>query len=106
MGAGLGIVERCGPQATKFGAGQRVVCVPSQAWSALDGSGTWQQAMLVPQDNLYPVPEDVSDQDAAQFAVGRMLCCLPPLLSTLLHTFDPDINMVPREGVPASCYMS
>ena len=75
MGAGLGTVERCGPHADKFSIGQRVVCIPSKAWSALDGSGTWQQAMLVPQDNLYPVPDSVPDQDAAQFAVGRMLRC-------------------------------
>ena len=36
-------MEECGDEATAFQPGQRVVCVPSQAWSALDGSGTWQQ---------------------------------------------------------------
>lgn len=44
---GLGIVDRCGPQVNNFEPGQRVVCVPSTAWSALDGSGTWQQVRLL-----------------------------------------------------------
>ena len=41
--AGLGVVEECGPEVKRFQAGQRVVCVPSKAWSTLDGSGSWQQ---------------------------------------------------------------
>ena len=40
---GLGTVEHCGQGAGSFEPGQRVVVVPSTAWSALDGSGTWQQ---------------------------------------------------------------
>lgn len=121
--AGLGVVEECGDQATSFQAGQRVVCVPSKAWSALDGSGTWQQAcrppqshhsacsqaasapalslvsavcltclslhlvevctsyiafpalqvMLVPEANLYPVPDEVTDSVAAQFSVSVLV---------------------------------
>ena len=67
-------MERCGTHATSLRVGQRVVCIPSQAWSALDGSGTWQQAMLAPEENLYPVPDDVPDQDAAQFAVSSGTC--------------------------------
>ena len=117
-------MEECGKQATKFRAGQRVVCVPSKAWSALDGSGTWQQAwhppqprhsacslyeiwsvnpcsepglcslphpppslaacassitfpalqiMLVPETNLYPVPDEVTDRVAAQFSVSVLI---------------------------------
>ena len=99
-------MKECGDEATAFQPGQRVVCVPSQAWSALDGSGTWQQVsppplpdpvhkafcmpciysaaqafnaaysevsavqmMVAPQANLFPVPNNVSDRDAAQLSV-------------------------------------
>ncbi len=41
-------MEECGPEVTRFKTGQRVVCVPSKAWSALDGSGSWQQAWRLP----------------------------------------------------------
>lgn len=73
---GLGLVEECGAEATRFQPGQRVVCVPSQAWSALDGSGTWQQ---VQQPLLLPA-----------WLCLRRACALPaPLFAFSMITRTP-----------------
>ncbi|KAK9836342.1 hypothetical protein WJX81_007050 [Elliptochloris bilobata] len=69
---GLGTVEACGPGAERFAVGQRVVPVPSAAWSAFDGRGTWQSFMTAPEANLEAVPDGISDQDAAQYAVNPL----------------------------------
>ncbi|CAL8463669.1 g3203 [Coccomyxa elongata] len=81
---GVGVVQACGSNVKGLKPGQRVVCIPSKAWSALDGSGTWQQVMSVPWGNLYPVPDDVTDEQAAQFAVNP-LTVWGLLLSGLPH---------------------
>jgi NADPH:quinone reductase-like Zn-dependent oxidoreductase len=46
MPAGVGTVQACGDAVKGLKPGQRVVCIPSRTWSALDGSGTWQQVVI------------------------------------------------------------
>ena len=50
----------------KFAKGQRVVQVP---FTYTQGQGTWQQYLAVPESNLLPVPDSISDADAAQLWV-------------------------------------
>jgi NADPH:quinone reductase-like Zn-dependent oxidoreductase len=78
--AGYGLVESLGSGVTDATAGQRVVCIPSREWSALDGVGTWQQYLKVPRGNLLCIPDSISDQAAAQFAVR-----IPGDLSSRCH---------------------
>ncbi len=40
-----------------------------------DGNGTWQSFMVAPEANLEAVPDSISDQDGAQFAVRHMTTC-------------------------------
>ena len=48
--AGVGTVEKIGPDATKFKVGQRVVGVP---WPGVPhGNGTWQQYYVAPESVL------------------------------------------------------
>ena len=56
VAAGVGVVEGLGSDVSGFTPGQRVVNVPSADWSALNGSGTWQEYMLVPAANLVGFP--------------------------------------------------
>ena len=94
--AGLGVVEKNGPGASKFHPGQRVV---SAAWGAATGNGTWQQYLAVPEQVLVsliaparflgdiesvrhdvqfllllqiPVPDSVPDEAAAQYLVNPL----------------------------------
>ncbi|KAK9823868.1 hypothetical protein WJX72_006036 [[Myrmecia] bisecta] len=65
---GLGVVVECGAGVTKFTKGQRVVGGP---WpSIFESQGTWQQYLVVSADNLFAVPDGVSDKDASQFFVN------------------------------------
>lgn len=41
-----------------------------------DGHGTWQSYMVAPEANLEGVPDGISDQDAAQFAVRAETLCV------------------------------
>ena len=65
--AGVGKVELNGPGASKFPVGQRVVATP---WPIMAGNGTWQQYVVIRESVLYPVPDTVSDEAAAQFFVN------------------------------------
>lgn len=62
-------------------------CQRATARGRADGGGTWQTFMAAPAANLEPVPDDVGDQDAAQFAVrpGRALRASAPPLSGATH---------------------
>ncbi|BDA41741.1 Enoyl-[acyl-carrier-protein] reductase, mitochondrialial [Coccomyxa sp. Obi] len=72
---GMGVIEKLGPQpsapstetARKLKEGQRVVGVP---WPSAEGEGTWQQFVAAPLENLIPVKDGISNEDAAQYLVN------------------------------------
>ena len=53
--------------ATPCCAGQRVTAAP---FPATRGQGTWQQYVSVSEEHVLAVPDNVSDEAAAQFLVG------------------------------------
>ncbi|CAL8460825.1 g356 [Coccomyxa elongata] len=71
----MGVIEKLGPQpsppptetARKLKEGQRVVGVP---WPSAEGEGTWQQYVAAPLENLIPVKDGISNEDAAQYLVN------------------------------------
>jgi mitochondrial enoyl-[acyl-carrier protein] reductase / trans-2-enoyl-CoA reductase len=65
---GTGVVEAVGEGVSKFTAGQRVVGAPFP--SVQSGNGTWQQYLVAPEDSLVAVPDNVSDESAAQFFIN------------------------------------
>lgn len=76
---GVGVVEENGPGAGKYKPGQRVVGAP---WPVQSGNGTWQQYMAVSEERLFPVPDDVTDEAAAQFFVN------PVAVYGMLHVLN------------------
>ena len=50
---GVGKIEENGPSASKFKKGQRVIAL---GWGALQGQGTWQKYIVVPEDQLVDLP--------------------------------------------------
>jgi NADPH:quinone reductase-like Zn-dependent oxidoreductase len=64
---GMGVVTKLGERVSAFQPGQRVVGFP---WSTKVGDGSWQQYVVVPEASLIAVPDDVSDEAAAQYAVN------------------------------------
>lgn len=65
---GTGRVETLGAGVTDVEVGQRVVL--------LGGIGTWQEYVKVPAADLFPVPDGVSDEDAAQLFVNPLTAWL------------------------------
>lgn len=65
---GMGVVEKLGAGCTKVSVGQRVTA--SQWSDKTEGRGTWQTYLTVPERQLVPVPDAVSDEAAAQFLVN------------------------------------
>lgn len=65
---GTGYVEALGEGVTGAEVGQRVVL--------LGVAGTWQEFVTVPSDNLFPVPDEVADEDAAQLFVNPLTAWL------------------------------
>lgn len=61
---GTGSVEAIGAGVTGVEVGQRVV--------VLGVVGTWQEYVTVPAADLFPVPDEVSDEDAAQLFVNPL----------------------------------
>jgi NADPH:quinone reductase-like Zn-dependent oxidoreductase len=55
---GVGVVDALGPQVQDVARGQRVHVRSSQG-------GTWAEYAAVPADTLFPVPDDVPDEQAA-----------------------------------------
>ena len=53
---------------TKVKPGQRVV--PFFVETSKSGHGSWQQYVSVSEDLLWPVPDTISDETAAQFVIN------------------------------------
>ena len=61
---GMGEVAAVGDEVENLRVGQRVI--------PLGVPGTWQEYLLAESEQLIPVPDDVSDQTAAQFVVNPL----------------------------------
>lgn len=59
---GVGVIDALGEGVTGFSVGQRVI--------PLNSDGTWKEYVVVNTQWLLPVPDEVSDQTAAQFIVN------------------------------------
>lgn len=65
---GTGYVEALGAGVTGVETEQRVV--------VLGVTGTWREAVVVPAADVFPVPDEVSDEDAAQLFVNPLTAWL------------------------------
>nr|PNR32063.1 hypothetical protein PHYPA_026188 [Physcomitrium patens] len=65
---GFGIVHEVGEGVTKVQPGQRVV--PFFTEAGKKGEGSWQQYVSVREDLVWPVPDTISDETAAQFVIN------------------------------------
>lgn len=63
---GFGIVEEIGSGVTKFTPGQRVIPLVYLQHHRT-GQGSWQDYMVLSEDDIVAVPESVSDEAASQF---------------------------------------
>ena len=61
---GMGVIEALGEGAEHLRVGQRVI--------PLGVPGTWQEKLLINSAQLIPVPDQISDQTAAQFVVNPL----------------------------------
>ena len=66
----LPCMQNCNTQAqTAVTGGPVRVVQTANGCDRADGNGTWQSFMVAPEANLEAVPDGISDQDGAQFAV-------------------------------------
>lgn len=65
---GTGTVETLGEGVDAVALGQRVVLVGA--------AGTWRESIVLSADDLYPLPDAVSDEDAAQLFVNPLTAWL------------------------------
>ncbi|KAH8952098.1 hypothetical protein BDL97_09G067100 [Sphagnum fallax] len=65
---GFGIVHEVGEGVTTVAKGQRVV--PFVSRDRPKGDGSWQQYVSLKQELVWPVPDSISDEAAAQFVVN------------------------------------
>ncbi|CAK9882962.1 unnamed protein product [Sphagnum jensenii] len=65
---GFGIVHEVGEGVTTVAKGQRVV--PFVGRDRQKGEGSWQQYVSLKQELVWPVPDSISDEAAAQFVVN------------------------------------
>ncbi|CAM6036810.1 unnamed protein product [Sphagnum compactum] len=65
---GFGVVHEVGEGVTTLAKGQRVV--PFVGRERHKGEGSWQQYFSLKQELVWPVPDSISDQAAAQFVVN------------------------------------
>ncbi|CAK9882958.1 unnamed protein product [Sphagnum jensenii] len=65
---GFGIVHEVGEGVTTVAKGQRVV--PFVGRQRHTGEGSWQQYVSLKQELVWPVPDSISDEAAAQFVVN------------------------------------
>ncbi len=65
----MGTVAKVGAGVTKFQPGQRVVGMP---WGTRAGDGSWQRYAVVREGALVAVPDAVTDEAAAQYAINPM----------------------------------
>ncbi|KAI8908745.1 chaperonin 10-like protein [Powellomyces hirtus] len=84
---GMGVVTAIGSGVTRAKVGQRVV--PLMLKYAEKGSGTWQEYVTIDQADLVVVPDDISDEYAAQLVVNPLTI----------------IGMLKRLPVPAGAYL-
>jgi NADPH:quinone reductase len=76
---GTGRVDALGPDVQGFTQGQRVIVLNSQG-------GNWAEYVVVPASQLLPVPDDLSDEQAASFMINpasavmmvRRVLAVPP----------------------------
>ncbi|CAK9882961.1 unnamed protein product [Sphagnum jensenii] len=65
---GFGIVHEVGEGVTTVAKGQRVV--PFVGLDRQKGEGSWQQYVSLKQELVWPVPDSISDEAAAQFVIN------------------------------------
>ncbi|MBS1784798.1 MAG: zinc-dependent alcohol dehydrogenase family protein [Acidobacteria bacterium] len=65
---GLGVIEALGDGVTGWAIGQRALPMGAQ--------GTWAEALLTPASNLYPVPDNLAEDQAAQAVVNPLTAWL------------------------------
>lgn len=65
---GLGVIEALGEGVSGLTIGQRVVPMGAQ--------GTWAEALVTPASNLFPVPDGLADEQAAQAVVNPLTAWL------------------------------
>ncbi len=65
---GLGVIEAMGDGVSGWTLGQRVVPMGAQ--------GSWAEALVTPADNLFPVPDALADEQAAQAVVNPLTAWL------------------------------
>jgi NADPH:quinone reductase-like Zn-dependent oxidoreductase len=66
---GVGIVETVGPQVQGLVPGQRVAAINAEG-------GNWAEYAVVPEDVLFPVPDDIPDEQVACFFVNPVAAIL------------------------------
>jgi NADPH:quinone reductase-like Zn-dependent oxidoreductase len=74
----VGVVEELGPGVTRPVLGTRVVLA--------NVAGTWRERLVSPVDRVIPVPDGVSDEDAAQALVNPVTALA---LTTIEHQLTP-----------------
>jgi len=68
---GVGVVEEVG-EGVSLAKGQRVVGIPFPTVES--GNGTWQKYIVAKEEDLFPVPDSISDEHAAQFYINPVTC--------------------------------
>lgn len=61
---GVGIVDALGPQVQNLAHGQRVIALN------IEKGGNWAEYAILPSNFLIPVPDDISDEQAASFFIN------------------------------------
>ncbi|KAG0589203.1 hypothetical protein M758_1G002200 [Ceratodon purpureus] len=65
---GYGIVHEVGKRVTKLHEGQRVVPIITEAITK--GNGTWQEYICLDAEFVWPLPDAITDEQAAQFVIN------------------------------------
>lgn len=65
---GFGFVHEVGEGVKKFHKGQRVI--PHTAFASLEGKGSWQHYVSLAEEWVWPVPDEMSDEQGAQFVIN------------------------------------
>ncbi len=68
---GMGEIAALGDGVAGLSLGQRVVPFLMAATGTQAGHGSWQSYVVLPADHVFPVPENVADESAAQLIVVR-----------------------------------
>jgi trans-2-enoyl-CoA reductase len=65
---GYGIIHEVGEGVTKLHKGQRVV--PITSGSLFKGNGSWQEYVCLDEGYVWPLPDGITDEQAAQIAIN------------------------------------